>query len=51
MANQLIQKLTRTFASDTDDHGVHFHAGVERVYVCEDARCDRPALDPRDIAT
>lgn len=51
MANQLIQKLARAFASDTHDHGVHFHAGAGRAYVCEDPRCDRPALDPRDVAT
>ncbi len=29
-------------------HAVHLHGGAQGAYVCDNARCSSPALDPAD---
>jgi hypothetical protein len=42
---RLIDAIVRTVHSDDADDRVHFHAGDHgRPYVCEDPRCQGPAL-------
>jgi hypothetical protein len=52
MTRNILRKMTRVFASDIDSEQVHFHAGPSgRAAVCDNPRCNAPALDPADIAT
>jgi len=47
-AHPLVAAVTRMFVSDRARDRVHFHAGEHgRPYVCDDPRCDSPALDVR----
>jgi hypothetical protein len=46
MALRLLSKLSSAFSSQWPGDGVHFHGGANGAYVCDDARCVSPHLDP-----
>lgn len=49
MAN-IIKTIAARLATNLNpvESGVHFHGGPQGAYVCENARCVSPSLDPTD---
>lgn len=47
---KLFRTITRALnpASDSIGRDVHFHGGTHGAYVCENAACVSPSLDPAD---
>jgi hypothetical protein len=50
MANRIIAAVARALRDDSDYDRTHFHADATgRPYVCDNARCESPGLDPREL--
>ena len=46
---RILSTITRVFALPTHaESDVHFHGGPQGAYVCGNASCVSPGLDPRD---
>ena len=43
---RLFAAITRALREETITENVHFHGGPTGPYVCENARCTSPGLDP-----
>jgi hypothetical protein len=50
MAHRFIAAIARALREDHDHDRPHFHADADgRPYVCDNAHCTSPGLDPREL--
>jgi hypothetical protein len=44
---RIVAAITRALREDTTTEKVHFHAGSQGPFVCENPRCTSPGFDPQ----
>lgn len=47
VAHRIVSSITRALGDRYTEDAVHFHAGADGPYVCDNPRCTSPGLDVR----